>query len=132
MAQIWKDIPGYEGRYQASNDGQIRRLIDGFWITRILTQMKHPQGYRQVTLYTSGKETYKKCLVHRLVAITFLGPPPFEDAVVNHKDGDKQHNADTNLEWCTQGANVEHARRMRQNREARAAAKASQEEPIPW
>jgi hypothetical protein len=66
-------------------------------------------------------------LVHRLVAEAFLG---VEDAVVNHKDGDKRHNSDTNLEWCSQGANVEHYWKMRERKEDRQRIRAQQDEPI--
>lgn len=127
MDQIWKDIPGFEGKYQASDDGQICRFSDHY----VLALIAHPRGYWQVSLAT-GHQGGKKMLVHRLVALAFLGEPTVEDAVVNHKDGDKHHNQWTNLEWLTQGANVEHACRMRQTRNYRAEVRAHQEDPIPW
>ena len=47
--------------------------------------------------------------VHRLVALAFLGPPPSSaHTQVNHKDGDKQNNAVTNLEYVTPAENVAH------------------------
>jgi len=124
----WRDIPGYEGFYQASSEGQIRRTDTGL----ILIPIKHTRGYYHVSLSTGSRATVKKCLVHRLVAITFLGPPPIESAVVNHIDGNKRHNAAANLEWVTQGANVEHYFRMREERAFRANVRAHQDDPIPW
>ena len=116
MEEIWADIPGYEGIYQASRDGQIRRISSGKGARpgRILKLINHPRGYVKVNLSKDGH--VKHLLVHRLVAAAFLGQ---EDVVVNHKDGNKRHNADTNLEWVTQGANVEHYYLMAARRKVR-------------
>ena len=67
----------------------------------------HPLGYR-FTGYSSalGRRTE---YVHRLVAVTFLGPPPTpQRSQVNHKDGDKQNNALSNLEYVTPAENRAH------------------------
>ena len=47
--------------------------------------------------------------LHRLVALTFIGPPPTPDAIVNHIDGKVENYKVANLEWMTQGQNVQHA-----------------------
>ncbi len=47
--------------------------------------------------------------LHRLVALTFIGPPPTPDAIVNHIDGKVGNYNVANLEWMTQGQNVQHA-----------------------
>ncbi len=124
----WRDIPGFEGYYQASSEGQIRRTDTGL----ILVPVKHSRGYFHVSLSIGSRTTVKKYLVHRLVAITYLGPPPIDAAVVNHLDGDKRHNAAVNLEWVTQGANVNHYIRMREERAFRLHVREQQNEPIPW
>ena len=46
--------------------------------------------------------------VHRLIALAFLGPSPFDGAVVNHLDGDPRNNRASNLEWVTQSENLRH------------------------
>lgn len=101
---MWKDIKGYEGYYQVSDEGQIQRILkDG----RTKTVKNRPNGkYYTVCLSKKGEKfTYA---VHRLVAETFLGLPE-ERMEVNHKDGNKKNNRLENLEWVTQTENRIHA-----------------------
>lgn len=63
---------------------------------------KHTNGYIRATIF--GKDQY----VHRLVAMCFIENPDGLDEV-NHKDGDKQNNHVSNLEWCTRAQNNKHA-----------------------
>lgn len=100
MVEVWKDIVGYEGKYQVSNIGRVKSLKDnhGNYREKILRSRADKYGYLYVSLCKGGKvKTYK---VHRLVAIAFVDGY-FEGAVVNHKDECKDNNAWTNLEWCS-------------------------------
>ncbi len=109
MEEIWKDIEGYEGKYQASNLGNVRSL--NYRKTselKLLKQKTDGNGYKRVNLYKDGKR--KNCRVHRLVAIAFL-PNPNNLPVVNHKDEDKTNNNVNNLEWCTQEYNLNYGTR---------------------
>ena len=111
MEEIWKDIKNYEGLYQVSNLGQIRRIKFINNITEkdkitIISQGFQNSGYLKVCLYKNDK--MKNKLVHRLVAETFI-PNPNNLPFVNHKDGNKQNNKVDNLEWCTQSENMKHA-----------------------
>jgi len=64
-------------------------------------------GYLQVTLFINGVS--KRYKVHRLVALCFI-PNPDNLPQINHKDGNKQNNHVSNLEWCTAYHNNKHAR----------------------
>ena len=96
--EIWKPISGYEGLYEVSNYGRIRRLT---W--KILNGTKHVGEYRRITL-TKDKET-KSFLVHRLVADAFISNPE-NLPIINHKDEHPENNCVENLEWCTQKHNM--------------------------
>jgi hypothetical protein len=115
MEEIWKDVPGYEGLYQASIFGQIRRLpkerpFGRFGIKKyplvILVSEITKRGYHRVTLTKDNKSI--KFALHRLVAISFI-PNLANKPQVNHKDGNKDNNAKSNLEWSTALENNQHS-----------------------
>lgn len=104
----WRNVIGYEGLYEVSNKGRVRsrqlwgRSGDSGGPTRHLSP-GNVRGYMQLNLAKDG--VHKSALVHRLVAIAFVGLPPTPDHQVNHKDFDKSNNVPENLEWVTQTEN---------------------------
>lgn len=115
MQEIWKDIPNYEGLYQASNLGRIkglRRYKQNHSKLQIVEEKiinqyvnKH-NGYVYSMLYKDGTE--KNCRVHKLIAQTFI-PNPENKKTINHIDGNKMNNRVDNLEWATNKENIIHA-----------------------
>lgn len=119
--EVWKPIPGYEGLYEASNQGRIRtaygkvtssaRFNHRVWKQRIMKlkwskRKRDGQKDARVCLWKDGVD--KTFLVSRLVAMSFI-PCPFEKLTVNHIDGDSTNNRADNLEWCTLKENIQHA-----------------------
>ena len=102
MQTQWREISGYNGDYEVSNQGVIRSRKTGHY--RPLKN-KHNRftGYEYVIL--SGK-THS---VHRLVATAFL-PNPDRLPYVNHKNEDKTDNRVENLEWCSESYNNEYSK----------------------
>lgn len=115
--EVFKDIPGYEGIYEVSNLGRIKRVSS----QRIIKLRINTNGYYQVGIYKNGKRKYYE--IQRLVALAFLsnnlGLP-----CVNHKDENPLNNDVDNLEWCTYSYNLNYrgaqARRL-MSRYGRAA-----------
>ena len=117
--KVWKDIPGYEGIYQASNYGEIR-TVEGkttcnkyhgkrVWKSRVLKgRGDNKTTGKRVSLWKDGKS--KDFLVARLVATAFLGYPP-DGFTVNHKDGNRLNNRIENLEWLSIADNIRHGYR---------------------
>ncbi len=106
----WKTVQDYPD-YAVSNLGRIKRLTSRT-CAKAGTILKTPgrskaRPYLSVDLcYPGGKRTE---LVHRLVAIAFLGEPPFIGAEVNHIDANKGNAAVSNLEWLTSSENQQHS-----------------------
>lgn len=114
MEEIWKDIPNYEGYYQARNLGRIRsvdreidvngknqhckfkckQLIKG----KIMKSKLTKDGYYEIGLTKNGKTKYIR--VHRLIAITFI-PNLNNYPVINHINHNRLDNRVENLEWCS-------------------------------
>lgn len=101
MEEHWKEITGYEGLYQISDQGRVKNVRTG----RILRHWKN-KGYPQVRLSKYGKG--KHFFVHRLVAIMFI-PNPNNLPEVNHRDENPQNPCVDNLEWCTKKYNQNYA-----------------------
>lgn len=104
--EIWKPVKGYEGVYEVSNLGRVRRLwpISGHYrMLNPFPRYKHPRDYMAVNLSSDNK--MKTMSVHRLVAEAFI-PNPDGLTQVNHKDENKRNNCVDNLEWCDCSYNV--------------------------
>ena len=128
IKEIWKtavyDGEIYEGLYKVSNLGRILSL--NYWNTgraELLTPIKNTYGYFFVNLWKNRKR--KGCLVHRMVAETFLENPENKPCI-NHKiEGEKGKkinmvifNEDgsidkerTSIEWATYEENNNYATR---------------------
>lgn len=123
-AELWKDIPSWEGLYQASTHGRIKSL------ERIIHRNVSKPGERgssptrrwpEAILQTTYKRRYLKVRlwrnqhptdynVHRLILLAFMGEPP-PGQVACHNDGDPYNNRLENLRWDTMKSN--HADRDR-------------------
>lgn len=102
--EIWKWIPGFEGRYDVSTTGTFRSYVpDGH--CRIIQPFKRKNGYPALKL---GRKQFS---CHRLMALTFIANPD-RLKEINHRDGDKANFALDNLEWSTRKLNLQHASRM--------------------
>lgn len=104
MLEIWRDIDGYDGKYQVSTWGRVRSLRG------ILAPYENHKGYLKVGLMKDGK--CNKHRINRLVAEAFIDNPdnlPF----VDHIDGNKQNNSITNLRWITNLDNNRKAKSLR-------------------
>jgi len=130
MNEIWKDIPGYEGKYQVSNLARVKSLpqriryqhyngVEMFRLTyeKILKQRLN-HGYPYISLHLGLTGEYKTHKVHRLIAEAFI-PNPENKRCVNHKNGVRDDNRLDNLEWATHSENNLHAFRVLKKQAAR-------------
>lgn len=106
MAEIWKDIEGFEGLYQVSNYGRIKSFAkcNRYRNEERILKPAIRGGYKHVCLcghHKTKTRRGKQYLVHRLVAEAFVrNPNPTDFRYVNHKDENKLNNHADNLEWC--------------------------------
>lgn len=99
MEEFWKEIRGYEGLYEVSNLGRVRRTTSSNRLhTNGVLKPSRRGNYLKVNLSKDGKG--RDFSIHRLVAETFI-PNPNNYPQVNHKDEVKTNNIVENLEWCT-------------------------------
>jgi hypothetical protein len=105
MAETWRPIPGYEGRYDVSDQGRVRSWLGwGKPVPHVLACDRSSLGYVRVTLHLSGRQS--TITVHRLVMQAFVGPPP-EGLEVRHLDGDRTNNRLSNLRYGTASENMQ-------------------------
>ena len=97
--EIWRDVPGYERRYQVSNEGRVKsfqRRKDGV----LLAPGRMTGGHLSVAL---GRG-HSRC-VHELVLLAFVGPrQPGQECL--HGNGIPSDNRLSNLRWGTRSENL--------------------------
>ncbi len=94
--ETWKPIIGYEGLYEVSNHGKVRRLHKQGTYKILIPSFKGK--YLKVALSKNNLE--KHISVARLVAKSFIpNDNPLERLYVKYKDGNKFNNHASNLEW---------------------------------
>lgn len=108
----WRAIPGWEGRYEVSDQGRVRSLTT--WSRnqfgalspshgKVRALLKDRRGYWRATLYRDN--TQKRYAVHQLVMLAFVGPPPSGQEVC-HNNGNPGDNRLVNLRYDTHSANL--------------------------
>ena len=124
--EIWKDVVGYEGRYQVSSMGRVKSLErkvrhwrggERIQKERILKPSNDRRGYLLVSLCDGEKR--KTFSVHRLVCQAFHENPDNKPQV-NHINEIKTDNRACNLEWCTCKQNVNHGTRTERSAKSRS------------
>lgn len=106
MKEIWKDIIGYEGKYQVSNKGNIKSLnYNNTKQEKVLKPKINKQGNLEVTLNKNDKHHY--CMVNRLVIETFLDIKLSKNDIVMYKDNDKTNCSTDNMYLITRGKRQE-------------------------
>lgn len=100
-----RDIPGYEGCYAITEDGQVwshyRKRFMSLHTTRL--------GYQEALL--SKKGVRKHYGVHRLVLMTYNPVEGMENLDVNHLDENKSNNNISNLQWISHKDNCNYGTR---------------------
>ena len=100
----WRDIPGYEGKYQVSNLGRVKSL--SYHMSKkekVLSPCFDNYGYYLIQLSKdNSQKTYK---LHRLVWEAFNGPVP-EGMQINHINENRIDNRLENLNLMTPKENV--------------------------
>ncbi len=114
--EVWKAIPGFDGWYDASDEGRIRswrgvgkQAARRQPFPRLMTLGRHPNGYPTACLRGGGRKT--TLLVHRLVLETFVGPCPEGMECRHVNDRTPGNVALSNLAWGTVQENADDRRR---------------------
>ena len=103
-AEVWKDIPGYEGAYQVSSLGRVRSLdrevrtktgVVRKMPGRVLSPGKYERQKSHLSVVLGRRNFFP---VHHLVMFAFVGPRP-AGAVVCHINGDPTDNRLSNLRY---------------------------------
>lgn len=104
-AAIWKPVVGWDGIYEVSSLGSVRRVLGGCGakVGKELKPSKMKNGYMMVSLSSNGrKRAYKT--VHRIVAEAFIGGCDGLD--VCHNNGIRSDNRIENLRVDTRSGNM--------------------------
>lgn len=99
MNEIWKKIDGFDPTYEVSDLGRVRTLnYSRTGKAGVIRPFANSIGSLSVSIKTD-RGLYKQVLVHRLVAIAFLGYSHEKGRYIIHNDGDKTNNSSENLSF---------------------------------
>ncbi len=103
--EIWNPIPDerLEDYYLVSNLGRIKSVR----LNRILTPHFHTRNYYYISCQHDGYR--RNFLLHRLVAMAFVGNEDPRNTAVDHKNFNRKDNRAENLEWVTYKENSRRA-----------------------
>jgi hypothetical protein len=93
--EMWKDIEGFDGRYEISDEGEVRNKTTG----NILKLKVDRDGYHQIGLRKKSDRKKFWFSVHRLVGVHFLDRS--ELTQIDHIDHNKLNNNVSNLRWVS-------------------------------
>ena len=129
VQEEWRPVVGYEGLYEVSNLGRVRRRPETVnrRVPDVLSPFRTDLGRVYVCLCVNNKRTYKT--VHGLVATAFIGPRP-RGLQIDHIDGDPTNNVLANLEYVTPKENIRRAESLglRPRGSQRSSAKLTDEQ----
>lgn len=103
--EIWKPIPGYEGLYDVSNKGRVRRTCDGHHYKKgDILKGSLFKGYPRIGLHKNNLR--KRFGIHYLVLLVFQGQCP-KGKQASHLNDIKADNRLENLAWMTHKENMQ-------------------------
>ena len=108
LIEEWKDVPSFEGKYQVSNMGRVRRKLKDGYAIRKPYPVKN--GYLMFDFYDKPRKT-KRLIVHRVIAEVFVDNPN-NLSEVDHIDRNPANNAASNLRWVS---HIENMRNWKHN-----------------
>lgn len=100
MIETWKDIPGYDGKYQADREGNIRRVFSSGKTRQMTPYHKKMPGSQRLIVKLTKEGRSKEEILMQVVARTFLGPMP-PGCAPYHINGYQEDNYVNNIGYIT-------------------------------
>ncbi len=119
---LWKPIPGFLD-YEVSEYGDVQRGPK-----RLTPERTKGNGRKRFSLSKGGRIYRVKA--HQLVALAFIGPPPFEGAEICHNDGFHHNNHYSNLRWGTTAENADDAAKHKADRKQKTSYPLSRQQTL--
>lgn len=100
MIETWRNIPEYNGKYQADMEGNVRRVYPSGKTRAMTPYHKKTNGSQRLIVKLTYNDKSKEVTLLQIMARTFLGPAP-KGCVPYHKNGCQSDNYIQNIAYIS-------------------------------
>ena len=100
MIETWRDIPGYMGKYQVDQEGNVRRVFPSGKTRKMTPYYKKVSSGKKLIVKLTINGNSKEETLLSIMAKTFLGKCP-DGYVPYHKNGCKNDNYINNIAYIS-------------------------------
>ncbi len=100
MIEEWRNVVGYDGKYQVNREGEVRRLLKRGRVKPLTPYIKKTSTTKKYVVKMTKNKKGREEILAQIVAAAFIGPCP-ESHVPYHINGVQSDNYANNIAYIS-------------------------------